>query len=73
MADYAAKRETVGAGTDELSQNVKRAKVDNENGGGENGKESENILCGFKTSTVLSDSAREKIMFVHGKVRLLQS
>lgn len=72
MADNAAKRETDSAGTDELSQGVKKAKVDHENGGGEDGKESENILSKFKTSSVLSDSAREKNIFVHGKVRLLE-
>ncbi|XP_034399180.1 m7GpppX diphosphatase [Cyclopterus lumpus] len=70
MADTAAKRETDSVGTDELSQRVKRAKADNENGDGGVGKdpESEHILSEFKTSTVLSDSAREKTIFVHGKL-----
>ncbi|XP_070769657.1 m7GpppX diphosphatase [Enoplosus armatus] len=66
MADSAAKRET--DGSDEISQKVKRAKADNENGRGEDGKEYENILSEFKTSNVLSDSAREKIMFIRGKL-----
>ncbi len=70
MADTAAKRESDGAGADELSQKVKRAKAESENGRGEVGEESENILCGFKTSSVLSDSAREKNIFIRGKVRL---
>lgn len=65
MADSAAKHET-----DELYQKAKRAKSDNENGGGEVGKEIEcgNILSEFKTTKVLSDSAREKNIFIHGKV-----
>lgn len=73
MADTAAKREADGVGSDELLQRVKRAKSDDENGRGEVGEESEseNVLCGFKTSNVLSDSAREKNIFIHGKVRLL--
>lgn len=71
MADTAAKRQSDSAGTDESSQKAKRAKADSENGRGEAGKESENILCGFKTSNVLSDSAREKNMFIRGKVRWL--
>ncbi|XP_054453942.1 m7GpppX diphosphatase [Anoplopoma fimbria] len=66
MADSAAKR----VGADESTQRVKRAKADNENGGGEGAKdpECENVLSEFKTSTVLSDSAREKTMFLHGKL-----
>ncbi|XP_040904099.1 m7GpppX diphosphatase [Toxotes jaculatrix] len=69
MADSAAKRETDSAETDELSPKVKRAKADNENGGGEAGEEPESgvILSGFKTSAVLRDSAREKNIFIHGK------
>ncbi|XP_034094418.1 m7GpppX diphosphatase isoform X2 [Gymnodraco acuticeps] len=65
MADSAAKHET-----DELYQKAKRAKSDNENGGGEVGKEIEcgNILSEFKTTKVLSDSAREKNIFIHGKL-----
>ncbi|XP_042349373.1 m7GpppX diphosphatase [Plectropomus leopardus] len=69
MADTGAKREADGAGTDELSQRVKRAKADSENGGeAGNEPESENILSAFKTSSVLSDSAREKNIFIHGKL-----
>ncbi|KAM9356631.1 m7GpppX diphosphatase [Symphorus nematophorus] len=68
MADAAAKREADSAASEELSQKAKRAKADNENGEGEVGKESENILCEFKTSNVLSDSAREKNIFIHGKL-----
>lgn len=72
MADTAVKREIDAAGSDELSQEAKRAKAGDENGG-ENGKqaECENVLSGFKTSSVLSDSPREKNIFIHGKVLLL--
>ncbi|GAA6224235.1 m7GpppX diphosphatase [Lates japonicus] len=70
MAETATKCVTDSSGTDELSPKVKRVKPDNENGRGEAGheSESENILSGFKTSTVLSDSAREKNIFIHGKL-----
>lgn len=69
MADTAAKREPDSVATDELTQKVKRAKTDSENGRGEVGEESEiNILSGFQTSAVLSDSAREKNIFIRGKV-----
>ncbi|XP_037636973.1 m7GpppX diphosphatase [Sebastes umbrosus] len=71
MADSAtkpSKREADSAGADDLSLKGKRAKADNENGGGETGKEPENILSEFKTSKVLSDSAREKNIFIHGKL-----
>lgn len=73
MADRAAKREADSVGTDEALQKVKSAKYDNENGEGEVGKDSasDKILCGFKTSNILRDSAREKNIFIHGKVRLL--
>lgn len=73
MADTAAKREIHGVGTEESPQKVKRAKADNENGGGGvgNDPESENILSEFKTSSVLSDSAREKNIFIHGKVTVM--
>ncbi|XP_029298251.1 m7GpppX diphosphatase isoform X2 [Cottoperca gobio] len=49
---------------------VKRAKADHEIGAGEIGKEpeSENILAEFKTTNVLSFSAREKSIFIHGKL-----
>ncbi|KAE8286261.1 m7GpppX diphosphatase [Larimichthys crocea] len=78
-AEPAVKRDGVEA--DELPQRAeKKARVDDENGGGggERGggggggggeeAESENVLCGFKTSNVLNDSAREKTMFIRGKL-----
>ena len=51
--------------TEELDQKVKKTKCDSEDNGGET------LLCGFQTSGVLSDSAREKTIFIHGKVRWL--
>lgn len=70
MADVSAKREA--KETNELSPKVKKAKGDLEckNGKAENIEtdESQNVLTGFETSAVLSDSAREKTIFVHGKV-----
>lgn len=71
MADTAVKRAPDAVETT-VSQKAKRTKADGDNGGGEVGKESESedILCGFKTSSVLSDSAREKNIFIRGKVRL---
>ena len=78
MADAAGKREPDGGGAGELAPRAKRAKADNGNGGGDVGKEpepepepepeAENVLSRFRTSNVLSDSAREKNIFVHGKV-----
>ncbi|KAG8004254.1 m7GpppX diphosphatase [Nibea albiflora] len=71
MADTAVKREADSVEPDELSQRAeKKARGDSENGGGggEAGKEPENVLCGFKTSNVLNDSAREKTMFIRGKL-----
>ncbi|XP_059202194.1 m7GpppX diphosphatase [Centropristis striata] len=68
MADTAAKREADSVGTEDLSQKAKRAKADSENGGGEKEPESKNILSDFKTSSILSESAREKNIFIHGKL-----
>ncbi|KAM9849541.1 m7GpppX diphosphatase [Aulostomus maculatus] len=53
---------------DEVSRRVKRAKTDPENGGGGGGDADLRSLSGFQTSAVLSDSAQEKIIFVHGKL-----
>ncbi|CAK6969330.1 m7GpppX diphosphatase [Scomber scombrus] len=69
MADTTAKREPATVETDELTQKVKRAKTDSENGRGEVGDEFEtDVLSGFQTSAVLSDSAREKTIFIRGKL-----
>lgn len=72
MADSTAKRELEDTNTDNLSQKVKRAKTDSDNGKGETGQElePENLLSGFKTSEVLRESPREKSIFIHGKVTL---
>ncbi|XP_069568281.1 m7GpppX diphosphatase [Brachyistius frenatus] len=68
MADTAAKREIEKPVNEEIQQ-VKRAKAEDENGrGAEQESGCENILSGFKTSKVLSDSAREKNIFIHGKI-----
>ncbi|KAM4732257.1 m7GpppX diphosphatase [Anableps anableps] len=69
MANVAAKREISSAESEGLSREAKRAKGDDKNGEeGGNESEWENVLSTFTTSSVLSDSAREKIMFVHGKI-----
>ena len=73
MGDAPLKRENEG---DELGQKAKKQKGDPEaedpSGNGEEYGE-ENILSAFKTTAVLKDSAREKTIFLHGKVRgLLQ-
>ncbi|XP_077588828.1 m7GpppX diphosphatase [Stigmatopora nigra] len=66
MADVSTKRENNGAVSNELSPKTKKTKTDHENDRGENGNKS--VLSGFQTITVLSDSAREKTIFVHGKL-----
>ncbi|XP_034038044.1 m7GpppX diphosphatase [Thalassophryne amazonica] len=65
MAEISAKR---AADCLELSEKVKRTKEETENARGEAEDESENILSAFRTRTVLSESAREKTIFVHGKL-----
>ncbi|XP_012720154.2 m7GpppX diphosphatase [Fundulus heteroclitus] len=69
MADVATKRELSSAETEAASREAKRAKADDKNGeeGGDEA-EWENVLSTFTASRVLSDSAREKIMFLHGKI-----
>nr|XP_019939422.1 PREDICTED: m7GpppX diphosphatase [Paralichthys olivaceus] len=52
-------------GTKELEESVKRVKSDSENNENNGG---ETLLCGFQTSSVLSESVREKTVFVHGKL-----
>ncbi|CAN9514691.1 unnamed protein product [Ophioblennius macclurei] len=68
MADLSLKRELDGD-KEGLNQGVKKTKSDSGNGA-EAAEESgsTNILSAFKTSAVLSDSAREKNIFVHGKI-----
>ena len=68
MGDAPLKRVNEG---DELGQKVKKQKGDPEADPSGNGEEcgEENILSGFKTTAVLKDSAREKTIFLHGKVR----
>lgn len=64
MTDCAVKRDADRDESDGFPGNAKRSKKDNE------GSESPNILFGFQSSKVLSDSAREKNIFIHGKVKL---
>nr|XP_057918988.1 m7GpppX diphosphatase [Doryrhamphus excisus] len=67
MADVSAKRQRDPEATKELSHQTKTVKTDCENGRGESENET-NLLSGFQTTIVLSDSAREKNIFVHGKL-----
>lgn len=71
MADISTKRENNPEASDDFSQRTKKTKVDNEDGRGENGEQAEkNVLSTFQTTAVLSDSAREKTIFVHGQVNM---
>lgn len=67
MTDFVVKRD---ADSDDLLRNIKRSKKDNDPSKTMEGSESQNILFEFKSSKVLSDSAREKNIFIHGKVKL---
>ncbi|XP_037116954.1 m7GpppX diphosphatase [Syngnathus acus] len=69
MADISTNRENNPEAFDEFTQRTKKTKTNHGDEQGENGRESEkNVLSGFQTTTVLSDSAREKTIFVHGKL-----
>lgn len=71
MADTVAKRQIGGDEINEISPKVKRVKADNESNNGRGGhteESEENVLRSFETSVVLSDSAREKNIFIHGKL-----
>lgn len=75
MEDTTAKREGYSLQNDELVQEVKRVKSEDK-GGGEKApetSEAENVLSAFTATKVLKDSAREKSIFIHGKVRTLGS
>ncbi|CAL8264149.1 unnamed protein product [Lota lota] len=67
MGDTALKRENE---SDELGQKAKKPKGDPEADPSGNGEEygEKSILSGFKTTTVLKDSALEKTIFLHGKL-----
>lgn len=73
MSDVATKREGDTAEAKESQLNAKRAKCDDTGGRGDHSDGEpackSNILSGFVTSQILNDSAREKKIFVHGKVR----
>ncbi|KAF6717377.1 m7GpppX diphosphatase [Oryzias melastigma] len=69
MANAAAKRENLTIDNENASVEAKRVKADDEDEGkDEKVSDSEDILSRFKTSSVLNDSAREKIAFIHGKI-----
>lgn len=70
MADTAAKREADSLENEDLLLKAKRAKCDDKDGQdiGEEESKCDNILSGFVTSQILNDSAREKSIFIHGKV-----
>ncbi|XP_075999546.1 m7GpppX diphosphatase-like [Genypterus blacodes] len=67
MEDAAVKRVCEGK---DASHRAKKTKEDSENDREEVREEweLENVLSGFKLTKVLSDSAREKNMFIHGKI-----
>ncbi|KAJ0002627.1 hypothetical protein NQD34_007776 [Periophthalmus magnuspinnatus] len=75
MADSSEKRELGEEEINEFFPKIKKSKAhpESENGKGEhkiteNTEESGNVLSKFETAAVLSDSAREKTVFVHGKI-----
>lgn len=70
MTDFAVKRDADSDETDDLLRNFKRSKKDNNPSETMDESESQNIMFEFKSSKVLSDSAREKNIFIHGKVKL---
>ncbi|CAL8358388.1 unnamed protein product [Merluccius merluccius] len=67
MADKGRKRKGL---MDELPEQAKQQKGDSEADPDGNAEENgeKNILSGFKTTTVLKDSALEKAVFLHGKL-----
>lgn len=75
MADTAAKREADSLENEDLLLKAKRAKGDDKDGQdrGEGESKCDNILSGFVTSQILNDSAREKSIFIHGKVSVFCS
>lgn len=70
MTDIAAKRDAGREENEELLRDIKRPKTDKDPSETMEGSDSRSVLSEFKTSKVLSESAREKTMFIHGKVTL---
>lgn len=68
MTDIAAKHGPDSDEADELVRKIKRSKKDSDQSETTEESESQNVLSDFKTSKILSESAREKTIFVHGKV-----
>lgn len=72
MTHFEVKRGADSNETDDLLRNIKRSKKDDGPNEAVEESESQNILFEFKSSKVLSDSAREKNMFIQGKVKLFR-
>lgn len=73
MDDTAGKREGHSLQHDESLQEVKKVKSDDKGSSAEQSSEAselENILSAVTATKVLKDSAREKSIFIHGKVRM---
>lgn len=73
MEDTAAKREGHSLLHEESVQEVKRVKSDDKGEQSSETSEPENILSAVTATKVLKDSAREKSIFIHGKVRMSRS
>lgn len=70
MTDIVAKRDAGSEENEELLRNIKRPKTDKDPSETTEGADSRRVLSEFKTSKILSESAREKTIFIHGKVTL---
>lgn len=70
MTDIVAKRDAGSEENEELLRNIKRPKTDKDLSETMEGSDSQSVLSEFKTSKILSESAREKTIFIHGKVTL---
>lgn len=68
MTDIVAKHGADSDEADELARKIKRSKKDTDQSETTEESEPRNVLSDFKTSQILSESAREKTIFVHGKV-----
>lgn len=70
MTDIVAKRDASSEENEELLRNIKRPKTDKDPSETMEGADSRSVLSEFKTSKILSESAREKTIFIHGKVTI---
>lgn len=69
MTDTVAKRNADDEETEGLLRKIKRTTKDNDPSETVEGSDSKSVLFEFKPSQILSESAREKNIFVHGKVK----